>query len=136
VSLGPRGLVALALSILLLSPTFSASLGGSRERLETISPDSTLSSSGGSCLAPLRSRRVATARGIRPRSSLHGRAVNFGGGGNGVVGPLFVLKVDPDAICLFLDGVLKPLKPPPSKSAGISLNSGRSRVQIMLGTPL
>lgn len=48
----------------------------------------------------------------------------FGGGGNGVVGPLFVSKVDPDAICLFLDGVLKPLKPPPSKSLGISLNSG------------
>ena len=48
----------------------------------------------------------------------------LGGGGANVVGPLFVLKVDPDANGLFLDGVLKPLKPPPSKSPGISVNSG------------
>ena len=47
----------------------------------------------------------------------------LGGGGADVVGPLFILKVDPEANGLFLDRVMKTLNHPPSKSPGIYVNS-------------
>jgi hypothetical protein len=56
----------------------------------------------------------------------------LGGGGIGVTGPLFSLKFDPVAMVLFLDGVLKALKPPPSISTGTSLNRGSPECILLI----
>jgi hypothetical protein len=48
----------------------------------------------------------------------------LGDGANGVVVPLFVLKVDPIAVGPCLDGVLSALKPPSISKGTPPLNSG------------